>query len=181
MDQRDSDWFQRIPQAEEEKLEIEAVYKKYFHEVFLYIRALSGNESLAEEITQETFVKAMKDIEKFDERGNVKAWLFAIARNAYFRFCRRKQIYMDAELSEIVPDPSPQILDRFVEREMVKSIEKSVEFLPEPYREVFRLRIYGELPFEKIGNAYGKSAGWARVTYHRAKQMIQKSVCEEEV
>ena len=51
-----------------EKSEIETIYRKYFHDVFLYIRALSENESLAEEITQETFLKAMNNIEKFDGR-----------------------------------------------------------------------------------------------------------------
>ena len=50
-----------------EKSEIETIYRKYFHDVFLSIRALSENESLAEEITQETFLKAMNNIEKFDE------------------------------------------------------------------------------------------------------------------
>ena len=51
-----------------EKTEIEIIYRKYFRDVFLYIRALSENESLAEEITQETFLKAMNNIEKFDGR-----------------------------------------------------------------------------------------------------------------
>ena len=68
-----------------EKSEIETIYRKYFHDVFLYIRALSENESLAEEITQETFLKAMNNIEKFDGRKDIRAWLFVIAKNTYFR------------------------------------------------------------------------------------------------
>jgi len=157
-------------------LEIEAIYKKYFREVFLYICTLSGNESVAEEITQETFVKVMQNIGKFDGKKDIRAWLFTIARNTYFRYCRRNRIYTDAGLSDSVQDPSPPVLDRLVETETVRRIEASVDFLPGLYKEVFRLRIYGELSFEKIGNIYGKSAGWARVTYHRAKQMIQKKV-----
>ena len=66
-----------------EKSEIETIYRKYFHDVFLYIRALSENESLAEEITQETFLKAMNNIEKFDGRKDIRAWLFVIAKNTY--------------------------------------------------------------------------------------------------
>ena len=72
-----------------EKSEIETIYRKYFHDVFLYIRALSENESLAEEITQETFLKAINNIEKFDGRKDIRAWLFVIAKNTYFRYCRR--------------------------------------------------------------------------------------------
>lgn len=160
-------------------MDIEAIYRKYFHEVFLYIRTLSGSESIAEEIAQETFVRAMKSIEKFDGK-NVRAWLFAIARNTYFRYCRRKRIYADGELPEYIPDDSPQVLERIIEAETVQGIESTVEVLPEPYREVFRLRIYGELSFERIGDLYGKSAGWARITYHRAKKRIQKTVSKEE-
>ncbi|MDO4324323.1 MAG: RNA polymerase sigma factor [Lachnospiraceae bacterium] len=160
-------------------MEIEVIYRKYFHEVFLYIRTLSGNESIAEEIAQETFVRALRNIEKFDGREDIRAWLFTVARNAYFRYCRRNRIYMDGELLHSVPDPSPPVLERLMEEETVQCIEESVELLPRLYKEVFRLRIYGGLPFEKIGDAYGKSAGWARVTYHRAKQMIQKKMRRE--
>ena len=81
-----------------EKSEIETIYRKYFHDVFLYIRALSENESLAEEITQETFLKAMNNIEKFDGRKDIGAWLFVIAKNTYFSYCRRKK--HDADWTE---------------------------------------------------------------------------------
>ena len=77
-----------------EKSEIETIYRKYFHDVFLYIRALSENESLAEEITQETFLKAMNNIEKFDGRKDIRAWLFVIAKNTYFRYCRRNKSWI---------------------------------------------------------------------------------------
>ena len=87
-----------------EKSEIETIYRKYFHDVFLYIRALSENESLAEEITQETFLKAMNNIEKFDGRKDIRAWLFVIAKNTYFRYCRRNKIYVGEEFSEIMQD-----------------------------------------------------------------------------
>ena len=156
-----------------EKSEIETIYRKYFHDVFLYIRALSENESLAEEITQETFLKAMNNIEKFDGRKDIRAWLFVIAKNTYFRYCRRNKIYVGEEVSEIMQDSmqdtSPAVLDRIVPDET-----------PEPYREVFHLRIYGELSFEQIGKCYQKSAGWARVTCHRARQMIRAQISQEE-
>ena len=98
-----------------EKSEIETIYRKYFHDVFLYIRTLSENESLAEEITQETFLKAMNNIEKFDGRKDIRAWLFVIAKNTYFRYCRRNKIYVGEEFSEIMQDSmqdtSPAVLD----------------------------------------------------------------------
>ena len=152
-----------------EKSEIETIYRKYFHDVFLYIRALSENESLAEEITQETFLKAMNNIEKFDGRKDIRAWLFVIAKNTYFRYCRRNKIYVGEEFSEIMQDSmqdtSPAVLDQIVQDETVRNLKRYAELISEPYREVFHLRIYGELSFEQIGKCYQKSAGWARVTY----------------
>lgn len=155
-----------------EKSEIETIYRKYFHDVFLYIRALSENESLAEEITQETFLKAMNNIEKFDGRKDIRAWLFVIAKNTYFRYCRRNKIYVGEEFSEIMQDS--------MQDETVRNLKRYAELIPEPYREVFHLRIYGELSFEQIGKCYQKSAGWARVTYHRARQMIRAQISQEE-
>ncbi len=106
-----------------EKTEIEIIYRKYFRDVFLYIRALSENESLAEEITQETFLKAMNNIEKFDGRKDIRAWLFVIAKNTYFRYCRRNKIYVGEEFSETIQDSmqdaSPAVLDQIVQDETI--------------------------------------------------------------
>lgn len=160
--------------------DMERIYQNYFHDVFLYIRALSGDEGLAEEIAQETFVRAMKNLHQFDGRKDIRAWLFTIARNLYRRHCRRNRIYTDEANLESIEDSSPQILEQIVSRETALQIVRSAEHLPEPYRKVFRLRIYGELSFEKIGECFGKSAGWARVTCYRARQMIQKEMTREE-
>ena len=136
------------------------------------------------EITQETFLKAMNNIEKFDGRKDIRAWLFVIAKNTYFRYCRRNKIYVGEEFSEIMQDSmqdtSPAVLDQIVQDETVRNLKRYAELIPEPYREVFHLRIYGELSFEQIGKCYQKSAGWARVTCHRARQMIRAQISQEE-
>lgn len=160
--------------------DIERIYQKYFHDVFLYIRAMSGNESLAEEIAQETFVRAMESLHQFDGSKDIRAWLFTIAKNLYRRHCRRNRIYTDEANLESIEDSSPQILEKIVSRETAFQIVRNAEKLPEPYRQVLRLRIYGELSFEKIGQCFGKSAGWARVTCYRARQMIRKELSREE-
>lgn len=59
-----------------------------------------------------------------------------------------------------------------MDRDTAFEIHQFLYAMEEPYKEVFSLRVFGELPFEKIGKLFGKSAGWARVTYYRAKQKI---------
>lgn len=65
-------------------MDFDYIYQSYFKDVFLYLRGLSANEDIAEEITQETFVKALKSIDKFDGSKDIRAWLFTIARNTYY-------------------------------------------------------------------------------------------------
>lgn len=163
-------------------LDFEAVYKSYYLDVYRYVRSLSAAQHVAEEITQETFLKAMKAIRTFDGRKDIRAWLFVIARNLYFNYCKRQRIYADrgyaegdyAELKalETCEDVRFEPAKTLIDRERVAYIRKYLEEMDEPYRKVFRLRVFGELPFERIGALFGKSPGWARVTYYRAKKKI---------
>lgn len=70
-------------------MDFDYIYRAYFRDVFLYLRSLSANETIAEEITQETFVKALKSIDSFDYSKDIRAWLFTIARNTYYTYCKR--------------------------------------------------------------------------------------------
>jgi len=162
-----------------EKSEIETIYRKYFHDVFLYIRALSENESLAEEITQETFLKAMNNIEKFDGRKDIRAWLFVIAKNTYFSYCRRKKHDADWTEYENIVDVGVHFAENLVNEEKAFLIHKFLHNMEEPYKEVFNLRVFGELSYEKIGTLFQKSSGWVRVTFYRAKKKIEEYMEEQ--
>ncbi len=152
---------------------LEEIYSKYFKDIFLYMRGISANEHIAEEITQETFVKALKNIEKFDGKKDIRAWLFTIAKNTYFTYCRRKNISLDDTYIECASD-DVLLTERLENEEEAILIHKFLHSMDEPYKEVFNLRVFGELDFEKIGMIFGKSSGWARVTYYRAKNKIIK-------
>ena len=153
-------------------MDFERIYRMYFKDVFLYLRALSADTNTAEEITQETFVKALRSIDTFDGSKDIRAWLFTIARNTYYTHCRRQSRYADEELSENEPDIQPDFTERFADEESAFQIHRFLHGMDEPYKEVFSLRVFGELPFEKIGAIFGKSSGWARVTFYRAKKQI---------
>lgn len=153
-------------------MDFERIYRMYFKDVFLYLRALSADTDTAEEITQETFVKALRSIDTFDGSKDIRAWLFTITRNTYYTYCRRQARYADEELSENEPDIWPDFTEQFADEERALQIHRFLHGMDEPYKEVFSLRVFGELPFEKIGAIFGKSSGWARVTFYRAKKQI---------
>ncbi len=149
-----------------------SVYCAYFRDVFLYSCSLSGNESIAEEIAQETFVKALRAIDRFDGSKDIRAWLFTIAKNTYFTYCKRQKIYADEMLSEYTADIQADFTERLADEESAFRIHQFLHDMDEPYKEVFSLRVFGELPFDRIGELFGKRSGWARVTYYRAKKKI---------
>lgn len=153
-------------------MDFEYIYRSYFKDVFLYVRSLSANENIAEEITQETFVKALKAIDTFDGSKDIRAWLFTIARNTFYTYCKRQNIYVDDEPPENVVDLKSNIEEYIINEESAFLIHQYLHDMEEPYKEVFSLRIFGELSYEKIGAIFGKSSGWARVTFYRAKKQI---------
>lgn len=152
----------------------EEIYRRYFRDVYRFARGLTQDEALAEEITQETFFKALKAVDKFDGSKDVRAWLFTIARNAWYSYCRaHKRVISAEDLPQELPD-SVRIEDKVEDEETAFAIYQFLHGMAEPYKEVFTLRVFGELPYEKIGRLFGKSANWARVTFYRAKVQIME-------
>lgn len=148
------------------------IYQTYFRDVFLYLCSLSASENVAEDVMQETFVKALKAIDTFDGSRDIRAWLFTIARNTYYTYCKRQKIYADMELAESMSDMQVDFTEQLADEERAFRIHQFLHAMDEPYKEVFSLRVFGELPFDRISMLFGKSPGWARVTYYRAKKRI---------
>ncbi|MBQ5312201.1 MAG: RNA polymerase sigma factor [Oscillospiraceae bacterium] len=152
---------------------IEALYNQYFHDVFLYLKAISHSDDIAEELTQETFFKAMKMTDSFRGECDIRVWLCQIAKNCYFSFCRKHKHENDAELTEDIPDDSASSFSLTLEdKETAMEIHKILHTMEEPYKEVFTLRVFGELRFRQIAQLFGKNENWAAVTFHRAKMKI---------
>lgn len=155
-------------------MDFEEVYMLYFKDVYLYLRSLSANEDTAEELTQEVFSKALKGLNSYDGSKDIRAWLFTIGKNTYFTYCKRQEREDAAELPEDVPDQRVRFTEQMEDEEQAFLIHRFLHRMKEPYKEVFSLRVFGELPFEKIALLFGKSPGWARVTYHRARKQIME-------
>ena len=155
-------------------MDFDSIYKFYFKDVFLYLRSLSANTDIAEEIAQETFSKALKAIDTFDGTKDVRAWLFTIAKNTYCTYCRRQKIFTLEEPSEDISDPQSIFTEHILDEESSFLIHQFLHTMQEPYKEVFSLRVFGELSFEKIAVLFGKSPSWARVVFYRAKTQIKE-------
>lgn len=154
--------------------DFEKLYDAYFGDVYLYIRRLSGDEQIAEEITSETFFKAMHSIDSFRGECDVRVWLCQIAKNCYYTHIKKAGKYPATDLDTIqnMADPSPDLAQQLIRKEEVQQIQKVLHDVPEPYKEVFMWRVFAQLSFKQIGSIFGKNENWACVTYHRARKMM---------
>jgi len=155
-------------------MDFEEIYYLYFREVFFYIRSLSSDDTIAEEVAQEAFFKAMKSINSFDGSKDIRAWLFTIAKNTYFTYYKKNKRNISYDSLDDTPDTGVIISEDLMNEEDAFIIHKFIHTMAEPYKEVFSLRVFGELSFEKIGRIFGKNSGWARVTYHRARKQVKE-------
>lgn len=155
--------------------DFQEVYNLYFRDVYRYALSLCRNESMAEEITQETFYKALDKLESFDGKCKVSVWLCQIAKNTYISMCRKHK-YIDFNTNVDLLPVDDSIEDHFFDRETAFAIHRVLHRLDEPYKEVFSLRTFGELSYKQIAELFGRTEAWARVTYHRARLKIKEDL-----
>ncbi len=168
-------------------MDIEKLYREYFTPVYRYTLSLVHDPDMAEEITQETFFRALKKINDYRGEASLKVWLCQIARNLSFDTLKRQSKttaltkHDDDESDDYeLPagsesDPEEQLL----RKQTAMKIHRILHDLKEPYKEVFQLRTFGDLSFAEIGELFGKSESWARVTYYRSRMMIKEELDED--
>lgn len=159
-------------------IDFEKIYSIYFKDVYYFLLSLSKDKEVAEDITSETFFKALKNIENFRGDSSIKTYLFQIAKNSYFDYLRKNKKIVSLDDFESIEKDSINTEDEFLEREESAYLRNLVETLKEPHKSIIKLRIWEELSFKDIGTVYGKSENWACVTFHRAKKILKNKLEE---
>ena len=180
-----------MPKSAEQKTEdLAQIYQQYAQYVYRYLVSLSGDEDLAEELTQETFAQAVGSIDRFDGSCKLTTWLCAIAKNQLMAWRRKHppMVSLDAPPDEGGTDlqesglagtaQSPE--EVFLAGQQKQALYKGLHDCPEPYREVLYLRLLGGLSFKEIGDVLGQSETWARVTFYRGKEKLKGKVRDDE-
>ena len=160
-------------------MNIEELYRTYFDIVYRYIRSVSQDGSLAEEVTQETFFKALKKADQFRGDCDVRVWLCQIAKHIWYQELDRRRRKKTEPLQE--NGTGDGLENDYCRKEQTMEVMKAVHILEESGKEVFLLRITGGFSFKEIGEICGRNENWARVTFYRAKQRIMKEVGGDEM
>ncbi len=154
-------------------MDLEKLYYDYFSVVYKYILSISQDPHTAEEITQETFFKALKKIDEFRGDCSIRVWLCQIAKNSFYNYAKKQEKFVELkEETELFKDAEHDLLLDYDS----KLVHRILHDMKEPYKEVFSLRIFGELSFSDIGELFDRSDSWARVTFHRARLMIKEEM-----
>ena len=151
--------------------EFDAIFKEFTPVVYHFLLSLCGNESLAEELTAETFYQAYLHIGQFRGDCKIETWLCQIAKNTLIKEQKRRSRFVSPDVLENTVD-NTNIFEALANREQALQIHKHLHTLKEPYREVFMLRVFGDLGFTEIAGICGKSESWAKVTFYRAKNKL---------
>ena len=145
-----------------------------YEAVYRYALTLCRSDGEAQDITQETFFRAMRSAHRFEGGSSLYTWLCAIAKNIWINRCRRAR--REAPAAMDISDGAPPLEQQIIDQDMSMQIHRVLHSLKEPYKEVFSLRTFGQLSFAQIARLFGRTESWARVTCHRARKMITEQL-----
>ena len=152
---------------------MDEIYEECFETVYKYLFCLTHNSDISEELTQETFYRAVKKIDTYNGKCKISVWLCQIAKHLWYNQCRKNKRIVNTDETFDIEDPQ-NLEEQFIAGEEKVLLYKKMQNLDEKTREVMYLRITGELSFKEIGDILNKTETWARVTFYRGKQKLKE-------
>ncbi|SES62304.1 RNA polymerase sigma-70 factor, ECF subfamily [Oceanobacillus limi] len=159
------------------QLKLDNLYRQYAKTLYFYLLKLSGSAHLAEDLTQETFVRATIHLHEY-EGEEARAWLFKVARNAYLDEWRKQKRRKAIPLLSLVSSKKEMISpygipeDSLITQETHQQLEDLLGYLPEQYRSIIYLREYQEFSYKEIMEALQLTEEQVKVTIHRARKRL---------
>ena len=161
--------------------DIDKIYSKYGEIVYKYVFCLTGNKDTTEEIVQETFLIAVKDIKKFRGECKISTWLCQISKYIWYKKCKKenskKEIPIDTLENSLLIEESLE--ENFCNKENYLQLFKKLQNLDEETRNVMYLRILGNFEYNEIAEIMNKTSNWARVVFFRGKQKLKEELKNE--
>ena len=145
------------------------LYQKYQKEIYLYLYSLCKNRELAEDLLQETFLKAILSLS--DEHTNMRAWLYMVARNLYFNYRKKegRNILMNDISDNLCDDTSKELIDHLIMDERRKLMYQGLQQLGDIKREILTLQYFGGLSPKEIAALLRKTPENIRILAYRGK------------
>lgn len=160
---------------------MEEIYKEYSKIIYKYLLSLSNNADIAEELMQETFYSAVKNINNFKRESSVKTWLYKIAKNKWIDYYKKNKKIKESKIEDLKENYllTSSSEEDYLNKAELFNVYKKVHKLDEKSKEVVYLRIGTNLTFKEIGYIMEKSEEWAKITYYRAKNKLKEDLKNE--
>ena len=157
----------------DKSIDMDSVYREYEKLVYRFLYSHTHDAEWSQELMQETFLRAVNSISRYDGTCKLSVWLCQIAKHILYQELRKKKQIETVELVDYLTDDSaPNGETSILKQESKIELYREIHLLPEREREVVLYRITGELSFREIGEILGKSENWSRTVFYRAKQKI---------
>lgn len=153
--------------------DFDVIYRLYFQDIYYFLLSLSKNKQVAEDLTSQTFFRALRNSKKIDDSKNLKAYLSSIAKNLFIDYVRSNKL-IEPIYEKDFEDLSQSVEQILIQNENISEVQRAILHLDEPAQTIVRLRNYEEYSFDQIGAYFSKSSNWARVNYFRAKDKLRK-------
>lgn len=161
----------------DKSMDMESIYQEYASLVYRFLYAHTHDAEWSQELMQETFLRAITSISRYDGSCKLSVWLCQIAKHLLWQDIRKKKRTDTVELMDTLPDTAAFDGETAVLRQENKmELYQAIQKLPESERSVVLYRITGELSFREIGMILGKNENWARTVFYRAKLKIRKEL-----
>ena len=153
---------------------LDEIYKDNYLLVYKYLLSITHNEDLSEELTQETFYKAVLNISKFKNKCKLSTWLCTIAKNLWIDEIKKKNRFTQFDNNDVIITE-----DEFLEKEERLQLFKSIQKLDTLTRDVIYLKMRGDLSYKEIAEIMNTKENWVRVTFYRGKEKIKEDMNDE--
>ena len=150
----------------------EELYKENAALVYHFLLSKCRNPDVAEDLTQETFLQALKAIDRYNGNCKISVWLCQIAKHLLYQYWEKRKENVPLEDDWMISE-EPGVERQILAREELLDVLGRLHQLPVNMREVVYLRVSGDLSFREIGRIMGKSENWARVNFFRAKELLK--------
>lgn len=154
--------------------DIDKIYREHAKTVYKFLYTKTQDSDWAEELTQETFYRAIKSIHTYNGQCKITTWLCQIAKHIWMQELEKRSKYQTEEINHNIVSCDQGMEGRLIQVEQKMQLMKALHCIREPAREVLYLRLLGDLSYREIGEILGQSETWARVTFYRGKQKLLK-------
>lgn len=157
------------------------LYSRYLDPIYRYIRMRVGEDQTAEDLTEETFVRAFKALDKYEERGlPFSAYLYRVTKNLLIDYYRKQKEEITLDKADHIPAPGIALDDSLIRAEKHSMLGQAYKQLPSDYQEIIRLRIILGISTSEAAVWMERSEGATRVLLHRALNALREKISSDE-